>query len=381
MIPYKSFSKEIRAKDLFETVKYCNLCPRLSNRKKVLSESNGNLHSKVLFIAEAPGRLGADRTGIPLFGDKTGENFEVLLGNIGWKRQDIFITNAILCNPRKVKGTNGTPSSEELANCTPYLEMTIKLINPEVIVTLGSIALKALSNIFSHNFSLKEHVGYKLQWWNKILVPLYHPGPRALVHRSFPKQASDFIVLGKFVDPQKGLKQKKISRLKDDKSNLFEVIPTDLQKLVIIIVRSLGRITYFKLTKLLYLIDLKALQLLGHTITKEIYLRGQEGPWPPTLKKAIQSLNGYEVISSFHKQIPSIKSGPLIRFEVDFDYKVLEIIGEVLENFGHLDNAGIKKIVYRTPPMHHILKQERLGYNMHKIPVIYKDKTFPEYDC
>jgi DNA polymerase len=72
----------------------------MCNRRKVLSANNGNLNSKVVFIAEAPGRLGAECTGIPLYGDKTGENFEMLLGNIGWKREDVFITNSILCNPQ-----------------------------------------------------------------------------------------------------------------------------------------------------------------------------------------------------------------------------------------------------------------------------------------
>ena len=46
-------------------------------RRKVFSEANGNIDSKALFIAEAPGRLGADKTGIPLYGDRTGDNFEL----------------------------------------------------------------------------------------------------------------------------------------------------------------------------------------------------------------------------------------------------------------------------------------------------------------
>jgi uracil-DNA glycosylase len=83
---YKSFSKAARFNDLVESVQHCDLCPRLRGCRKVLSSANGNVESKVLFVAEAPGRLGADRTGVPLFGDRTGDNFEALLGNIGWRR-------------------------------------------------------------------------------------------------------------------------------------------------------------------------------------------------------------------------------------------------------------------------------------------------------
>ena len=79
---FQSFTKYNRFKDLVQSVQNCNLCPQMQCRRKVFSDANGCIDSKVLFIAEAPGRLGADQTGIPLCGDKTGDNFEHLLGNI-----------------------------------------------------------------------------------------------------------------------------------------------------------------------------------------------------------------------------------------------------------------------------------------------------------
>ena len=380
MNKYQSFSKEIRFKDLCETVKHCSLCHRLLNRTKVLSEANGSLGSRVLFVAEAPGRLGADRTGIPLFGDKTGDNFEALLGNIGWKREEIFITNAVLCNPREEKGTNGTPTSEEIANCAPYLQMTIELIQPEAIVTLGSVALKALANISPHNFSLKKYVGQALPWGHRILVPLYHPGPRSRVHRSFPKQTSDFLVLAKLVHPRKGIERREIgSRLVAKRSLLLDE-PSKFQKLVYVVVRSLGKMSYFKLTKLLYLIDLTALTKVGRTLTEEIYLRQQEGPWPPALKNDIPALEGWEVILSFRGRVPIIQPGPSPRIRIDFDDQELDIIEEVLERLGHMENRGIKIAVYRTPPMRYILKQEKLGRDMREVPVLYKNMTATEHD-
>lgn len=206
---YQTFSKTARFNDLVESVQHCDLCPRLCERRKVLSVANGTVESKVLFVAEAPGRLGADRTGVPLYGDRTGDNFEALLGNIGWRREDIFITNAVLCNPKQGNGNNATPTADEIANCSAYLEMVIALVSPDVIVTLGSTALSALGLLSPHGVELREGVAKLVPWRHCRLFPLYHPGPRAMVHRSQAKQRSDFILLSKVVHPAKGLIERK----------------------------------------------------------------------------------------------------------------------------------------------------------------------------
>ena len=181
----------------------------MCNRTKVLSEKNGNIGSKVMFIAEAPGRLGADRTGEPLQGDKTGDNFEELLEYIGWERKNVFITNAILCNPRGDEGNNAPPKSKEIRNCNNYLKRTIELVNPDVIVTLGGKALKALKNISCHNFVLGDCVTEEQDWNDKKLFPLYHPSPTVVnCTRDFKTQKSDFAALSRIVDPIKGIKNK-----------------------------------------------------------------------------------------------------------------------------------------------------------------------------
>jgi len=184
--------------DLISEVNKCEKCPRMCGRTKVLSEKNGNIGSKVMFIAEAPGRHGADRTGKPLYGDKTGDNFEELLGHIAWEREDVFITNAVLCNPRGDEDNNAPPKSKEIRNCNDYLKRTIELVNPDVIVTLGGKALKALSYIKD-----KDH------WNNKILFPLYHPSPTVVnCTRNLETQKKDFASLKRIVDPITGIKNK-----------------------------------------------------------------------------------------------------------------------------------------------------------------------------
>lgn len=134
-----------------------------------------------MFIGEAPGRKGADRTRVPFSGDQSGKNFERFLASIGLTRGEIFITSAALCNPRKASGANRRPTAGEVRNCSDFLSRTIELIEPRVIVTLGGAALDALKLLHYHEFNLKNDVA-KIRGWNgKLLVPLYHPSPQVLI--------------------------------------------------------------------------------------------------------------------------------------------------------------------------------------------------------
>ena len=122
---------------LCDNVKNCIQCPRMSDSARILSRSVGNLKSDIMFIGEAPGRLGADSSGIPFHGDMSGHNFEDLLSFSYIDRSKIYVTNAVLCNPKDEKGNNSTPINQEIKNCSSFLRQQIELINPKIIVTLG----------------------------------------------------------------------------------------------------------------------------------------------------------------------------------------------------------------------------------------------------
>lgn len=181
---------------LVERVQACRICPRMEGRTRVLGSQNGNLKSRVVFVAEAPGRLGADRCGVPLSGDQTGRNFDKLLREAHLDRSSIFITNAVLCNPRNDNGRNATPTAVEIRNCSQHLRRTIEIISPQYVVALGIKALKALSLIKPHEATLSKDVGRPILWWGRLLIPLYHPGPRARQYRSEDSQVQDFRRLG-----------------------------------------------------------------------------------------------------------------------------------------------------------------------------------------
>ena len=187
-----SASKQYRFADLVARVQRCNLCPRMQGRSKVLGAANGSLDSPVVFIAEAPGRLGADRFGVPLYGDQTGRNFQSFLDAVGLSREAIFITNAVLCNPRKPDGNNDSPRLTEIRNCSRYLEETLKVVQPKYVVTLGTAALVSLHTVEPHGVRLSEGVGQPFPWRGYVLYPLFHPGPRACIWRNKAKQLEDY---------------------------------------------------------------------------------------------------------------------------------------------------------------------------------------------
>jgi len=176
----------------------CTRCPAMCGRSAVLSELNGSPDARIMFIGEAPGRKGADRTRVPFSGDQSGANFDRFLSSIKLTRKDIFITSAALCNPRSESGANRKPTQKELTNCSSFLRRTIDLVDPQVIVTLGSVALEALKRIQSHELNLKNSASQIHSWNNRVLVPIYHPSPQVLAsHRREAEQLKDYQVVAK----------------------------------------------------------------------------------------------------------------------------------------------------------------------------------------
>lgn len=177
----------------------CARCPAMAGRRRVLSEANGCPGALVCFIGEAPGRRGAERTGIPFSSDQSGRNFAALLAHAGLGRDQVFVTNAVLCNPQDDRGRNRPPSRDELANCRGFLARQLALVAAPVVAPLGAVALAALDALAPHGLRLRESVGRPAPWAGKLLFPLYHPGPRAQLHRPTALQRADFAALGALV--------------------------------------------------------------------------------------------------------------------------------------------------------------------------------------
>jgi DNA polymerase len=193
-------SKEAIFRSLVTEAAGCQLCPAMCERTAVLSELNGSVSARVMFIGEAPGRKGADQTRRPFTGDQSGKNFDRFLASINLSRSHIFITSAALCNPRTESGVNRKPSRTELVNCSAFLRRTVEIIDPAVIITLGSVALDALKMIEPHRINLKESAATIQSWNGRLLVPIYHPSPQVLAsHRRDAQQLADYLVVAQAI--------------------------------------------------------------------------------------------------------------------------------------------------------------------------------------
>ena len=187
---------------LVQDAQSCRACPRMEGRRRVLSPANGPITARVVFVAEAPGRLGGDKGDVPLTGDASGRNFLRYLTAAGLSRGDVFVTNAALCNPRTERGTNAPPSAAELRACSSFLARTLDAVQPQVIATLGAKALAALHLISPHSYTLRDHAATAALWNGSVLFPLYHPSPQVVVSptgRSHAAQEADYAALGQLL--------------------------------------------------------------------------------------------------------------------------------------------------------------------------------------
>jgi len=357
---------------LCKQVASCNLCSRMESSQRVLNYSVGNLEAEVMFIGEAPGRLGADDTGIPFHGDKSGHNFEDLLKFAGLSRSQIYVTNAVICNPKDSKGNNATPNSAEIINCTQYLASQIEIVNPKIIVTLGATALEATRLIHNHSLTLKNDVRTANSWNDRILIPLYHPGQRAMLHRSFANQRSDYqFVADKF----KALSKKKANSGKTA-TNL------DIALIVEYILSKVNPINYFTLHKLFYLLEYKAFKQFGTRLTTAYIIRQKDGPYCTDLhleklKKSIPNFNYYFKGKSviLTKDVGDLFNETLLD-EYDIDNEVTRLIDEVVEDNAKKSMASLKKTVYFSRPMRNILKVEKEeNVNLYNSPIIFDEQS------
>ena len=109
-------------------------------------------------------------------------------------------------------------------------------------------------------------------------------------------------------------------------------------------------------------------------------MRQKDGPWPPRLWDAIGALDGWELVRPGRRRLPVVGLGPSPRFDVELDDAALEIVAEVLERYGEMDNSGIKRAAYHTDPIGYILRQEKRGRDMRNASVMYKYRLAEELD-
>ncbi len=146
--------------------KSCSLCPLHGGRIQAVF-GEGNPDAILMFVGEGPG-ADEDRLGRPFVG-KAGQLFDRILASVGISRSEVYITNVVKCRPPN----NRVPTTEEMSACRPFLDAQIAIINPRIIVTLGSTSTKAL---LPSAGSITKVRGRWFDWRGGIRVfPMFHP--------------------------------------------------------------------------------------------------------------------------------------------------------------------------------------------------------------
>ncbi len=165
---------------LRSSLENCRLC-RLCEGRKHIVFGVGSPHAKLMFVGEAPGR-DEDLQGEPFVG-RAGQLLNKIIEAMGLSRESVYIANVVKCRPPE----NRNPAPDEISTCEPFLLRQIELIQPKIIVCLGTFAaqtllmteekITSLRGVFQSwpNKIVKKHFETPLIENSLLVMPTYHP--------------------------------------------------------------------------------------------------------------------------------------------------------------------------------------------------------------
>ena len=161
----------------------CDKCALHAGRTHIVVD-RGNPSAYIMTIGEGPGE-NEDKQGLAFVG-RAGQLFDKIMSAVGFDtNRDMLIANVVKCRPPE----NRSPRAEEAAECFPYLERQIALVQPKVILLLGATALKHMDKSKT-NFQMSDEAGKFFTLGNypgiQFMV-LYHPA--ALLYNAKLKPA------------------------------------------------------------------------------------------------------------------------------------------------------------------------------------------------
>lgn len=150
---------------LEEEIQGCEKCKLCKNRTNIVF-GTGNKEANVMFIGEGPG-ADEDAQGEPFVG-KAGKLMNEAFRGLGIEREDVYIANVVKCRPPM----NRNPEPDEIKNCLNYLRNQVVLVQPKVVVLLGSVALKA---VLGNEYSITASRGRWVEKKGIKYMPTFHP--------------------------------------------------------------------------------------------------------------------------------------------------------------------------------------------------------------
>ena len=144
----------------------CIRCKLHAQGRKQIVYGVGNPSADLMFVGEAPG-ADEDIQGEPFVG-RAGQLLTKIIEAMGYTRKDVYIANVLKCRPPG----NRNPEPDEVATCQPFLLRQIDVVQPKVMVALGTFAAQALLNSKDPISRLR---GRAWPCRNRLLVPTFHP--------------------------------------------------------------------------------------------------------------------------------------------------------------------------------------------------------------
>ena len=150
----------------------CQKCEHLVRSRKNVVFGVGTAAAEIMFVGEAPG-ADEDLQGEPFVG-KAGQLLTKIIQTMGLSRETVYIANILKCRPDTPGQTSGNrkPTPSEMVTCSPYLIEQIQIIQPKVLVALGSTAVEGLMGKLEGITRLR---GRWLEYQGVPLMPTYHP--------------------------------------------------------------------------------------------------------------------------------------------------------------------------------------------------------------
>ncbi len=151
--------------ELEESIINCQKC-KLGKTRQHIVFGTGNKEARLMFIGEGPG-ADEDRLGEPFVG-RAGKLMDLAFETLGIDRKEVYIANVVKCRPP----ANRNPEEDEAIACLDYLRNQVILVQPEVIVLLGSVALK---NILGKEYGITASRGKWVEKKGIKYMPTWHP--------------------------------------------------------------------------------------------------------------------------------------------------------------------------------------------------------------
>jgi len=170
-----------RLKLVREDLGDCRRCGLCETRKNIVFGS-GDPDAALMFVGEGPG-ADEDEQGLPFVG-VAGALLTKMIEAMGWTRETVYVANIVKCRPTNEDGENRPGTSQEVAECYPFLRKQFVAVRPVVVVALGNLAMRTILDLDDESPGITRMRG---KWHDREVIEIFRHAFRVMptFHPSF----------------------------------------------------------------------------------------------------------------------------------------------------------------------------------------------------